>query len=203
LAINSASFGWGVNAELPIKGKWSVFSGVHSFSLNNQYKGQLNYSANEEKITKITRFINDPIKGVIAIESFDTSLVSVTKSRNIELQNSYQLIQIPLGMSYNFGYKSFDFSLNASAMLNWSREQSFQSVNWQNDQVSKMETSNNLFGLGLNAGLKVYYPLSNRFKVFVMPGVQSYSMNGVKSSYSHNESVLAKQVQVGIRYSVF
>jgi hypothetical protein len=203
LAINSASFGWGVNAELPIKGKWSVFSGVHSFSLNNQYKGQLNYSANEEKITKITRFINDPIKGVVAIESFDTSLVSVAKSRNIELQNSYQLIQIPLGMSYNFGYKSFEFSLNASAMLNWSREQSFQSVNWQNDQVSKMESSNNLFGLGLNAGLKVYYPLSNRFKVFVMPGVQSYSMNGVKSSYSHNESVLAKQVQVGIRYSVF
>jgi hypothetical protein len=203
LATNSASFGWGVNAELPIKGRWSVFSGVHSFSLNNQYKGQLNYSVDEDKITKITRFINDPIKGVIAIESFDTSLVSVAKSRNIELQNSYQLIQIPLGMSYNFGYKSFEFSLNASAMLNWSREQSFQSVNWQNDQVSKMETSNNLFGLGLNAGLKVYYPLSNRFKVFVMPGVQSYSMNGVKSSYSHNESVLAKQVQVGIRYSVF
>jgi archaeosine-15-forming tRNA-guanine transglycosylase len=106
-------------------------------------------------------------------------------------------------MSYNFGYKSFDFSLNASAMLNWSREQRFQSVNWQNDQVSKMESSNNLFGLGLNAGLKVYYPLSNHFKVFVMPGVQSYNMSGVKSSYSHNESVFAKQVQVGIRYSVF
>jgi len=203
LATNSVSFGWGVNAELPTKGKWSVFSGVHSFSLNNQYKGQLNYSVNEEKITKTTRYINDPIKGVIAIESFDTSMVSVAKNKNIELQNSYQLIQIPLGMSYNFGYKSFEFSLNAAAMLNWSRKQSFQSVNWQNDQISKMESSNNLFGLGLNTGLKVYYPLSNHFKVFVMPGVQSYNMSGVKSSYSHNESVFAKQVQVGIRYSVF
>lgn len=203
LAINSSSFGWGVNVELPIKGKWSAFSGVHGFSLNNRYKGQVEYSVNEEKITKTTRYINDPIKGVIAIESFDTSVISVAKNKNIELQNSYQLIQIPLGMSYNFGYKSFEFSLNASAMLNWSRKQSFQSVNWQNDQISKMESSNNLFGLGLNAGLKVYYPLSNHFKVFVMPGVQSYNMSGVKSSYSHNESVFAKQVQVGIRYSVF
>jgi hypothetical protein len=203
LATNSASFGWGVNVELPLKGRWNVFSGVHSFNLNNQYKGQIKYSENEEKITKTTRFINDPIKGVITVESFDTSLFSVSKSKNIELQNSYKLIQIPLGMSYNFGYKSFEFSLNASAMLNWSREQSFQSINWQNDQVNKTESSNNLFGLGVNAGIKVYYPLSNHFKVFVMPGIQSYSMNGVKSLNSHNESLLAKQLQVGIRYSVF
>lgn len=203
LATNSASFGWGINVELPLKGKWNVFSGVHSFNLNNQYKGQIEYSENEEKITKTTRFINDPIKGVITVESFDTSLVSVSKSKNIELQNSYKLIQIPLGMSYNFGYKSFEFSLNAAAMLNWSREQSFQSINWQNDQINKTESSNNLFGLGVNAGIKVYYPLSNHFKIFVQPGIQSYSMNGVKSSYSHNESVLAKQLQVGIRYSVF
>lgn len=203
LAINSTSFGWGVNVGLPIEGRWNVFSGVHSFNLDNQYKGQIKYSESQEKITKTTRFINDPIKGLITIESFDTSLVSVAKSRNIELQNSYKLIQVPLGISYNFGYKSFEFSLNAAAMLNWSKEQSFQSINWQNDQINNIKSSKNLFGLGVNAGLKVYYPLSTHFKVFLMPGLQSYKMKGVKTLYSHNESVLSKQVQVGIRYSLF
>jgi hypothetical protein len=204
-AVSKASLnqGFGFRISIPVSSKWNVFTGLNYREQSNLYKGQLDYNAEHTQINQHIKYINDPIKGVVKIVTYDTVNSQVTNSQNVNFKNQYKIFQLPLGLSYNFGYKKFDFSINGSALFNYIKSSQGQNINLDQHIVLPYSSSKGTLGFGAGLSVMGAYKLSNRIRLIAEPGFQYF---GLKSNHFGNkidEKVLSPQLSLGIRYTLF
>ena len=64
----------------------------------SHYRGDLPYSEAFTNITTKVTFINDPIKGVIRVETKDTVSGIAAKTKALDFRNTYSLFRLPIGL---------------------------------------------------------------------------------------------------------
>jgi hypothetical protein len=192
---------YGFRVITPLKDRWSVFSGLNVHIQNAKYQFDYVTISNEKEVKLVTRYLNDPILGVVPFSVLDT--VDVTKSitNTFQLKNNYKLIQIPFGFSYHIAYKKFDVGVNLSSMLNVNVQS--QIMNIDDLKVQTIESSKHTFSMSHALGLQVAYGLSPKWKVFAEPSLQFLTIQSKKVGNSIDERFLNRQLALGLKYSLF
>ncbi len=203
ISRNSYHPQYGLRASVPVSPRISVFSGLYYQEQGNLYNGNVNKQEAFTRINTITTYINDPMKGPIKVISYDTVSGMENRQTAYNFKNSYKLFQLPLGFSYNFGFKKFDFALNTSALINLVSSSSGQYMDIQNNNTKSFASSGKYFGFGAGFGFMTAYRISPKFRLILEPGVQYFGINAIKAGNNMNEKVLNKQLTIGLRYSVF
>jgi hypothetical protein len=195
------SNGFGFRFIMPLKDRWSVFSGLNVLTQNSKYKFAINQTTQEKEVKLVTRYINDPILGIVPFQAWDTIEVSKTNSQNHDLRNKYTLIQLPIGLSYQTAYKKISLGFNLSTVLNLTSQ---SQVMYLDDSKVLLKNSNTKsLSMSHAFGLQLGYDLNSKWKVFAEPSLQFLTINGKKVGSNVNERFLNKQLSVGLRYSLF
>lgn len=199
----SLNQGFGFRVSVPVSSKWNVFSGLNYKEQSNQYKGDLSYNEEQTQINQHVKYINDPIKGVIKVITYDTVTFQASNKQSVNFKNQYKVFQLPIGISYNFGYKAFDFSINGSALLNYIKSSQGNNINLDQHVVLPYSSNKGAFGFGAGLSVMGAYKLNNRIRLIAEPGLQYF---GLKSNHFGNnlrEKVLSPQLSIGLRYTLF
>ncbi len=204
-AVSKASInqGFGFRISVPVSSKWNVFSGLNYKEQSNQYKGSLSYNKEQTQINQHIKYINDPIKGVIKVVTYDTVTFQASNSQSVNFKNQYKIFQLPIGFSYNFGYKAFDFAINGSALFNYIKSSQGHNINLDQHIVLPYGSNKGTFGFGAGLSVMGAYKLNNRIRLIAEPGLQYF---GLKSNHFGNnlkEKVLSPQLSIGLRYTLF
>jgi hypothetical protein len=203
LSKSSLNQGFGIRVSMPISSKWNVFAGLNYKEQSNLYKGRLFYTNEQTQINQTVKYINDPIKGVVKVVTYDTLMFQASNSQSANFKNQYKIFQLPVGFSYNFGYKQFDFSVNGSVLFNYIK--SSQGQNLDLDQHTLLPYSSNKGTVGFGAGLSVMsaYKINNRIRLIAEPGLQFHGLNSKHFGNNLSEKVLSPQLTIGLRYTLF
>ena len=203
LSKSSLNQSFGLRVSIPIKAKWNVYAGLNYREQSNQYKGRLLYNNEQTQINQQIKYINDPIKGVVKIVTYDTVKFQASNSQSVNFKNQYKIFQLPLGFSYNFGYKQLDFSINGSALFNYIKSSQGQNIHL--DQHIVLPYSSNKGTIGFGAGLSVMgaYKLNNRIRLIAEPGLQYFGLKSIHFGNSLKENVISTQLTIGLRYTLF
>ncbi len=194
---------FGVRISVPISKRINVFSGVNMAQQENLYKGIITENSKYTSIRKLTGYINDPVRGVIPFSYQDTSYVNKTTSTKYNFTNAYKLLQIPLGLSYNFGFKKFDFAVNASSLINIYTNSQGHNIDFEKQQTSSFKSNKKNIGLGACISFMTAYRFNNRFKFIVEPSFNFYKIKAQNYANQMSESVLNNFLTVGLRYNLF
>lgn len=203
LSINVYNNAFGFRINKPLKNQWSLFSGLNYLNQTSHFKGSLSEFKSEQKITKISSYINDPVRGVVLVETFDTQNLTRNIKHPIDLKNTYSIFQLPIGLSYNVGYKNFEFAINSSALLNLVSMSKGNTLNAFNYSDSRFNSGKKYLNVGFGIGLGSTYKLSPKFKLLIEPGLQIFNVSSLKAGNNINERLFNKQLSVGVRYSIF
>lgn len=192
----------GIRVSVPLKGKLSVFAGLGYMNQIVHYRGDYIYNEAFTNITSKVSFINDPIRGVIRVETKDTVRGIAAKSKAVDFKNTYSLFRMPLGLGYNFGAGKFDFTLYGSADLNLL---TYAKVNTMLSEANTLLKTSNAKSLHLGAGMSFMtaYRISPRFRLIAEPGVNYMHLKGASTGNFTNEKIYNFTATLGIRYSVF
>jgi hypothetical protein len=193
----------GIRISKPISKQFNIFSGLFYNTISNAYLGKIAYSSDEVKINKNVRYINDPVNGVIQVITYDTVNYVAQNTQNIDYKNKYQMFQVPIGFSYNFGYKSIDFSLHGSALFNVIKSSKGYVLNTELHNSEAFESSEKIIGLGAGFSIMSAYRISPKFRLILEPGFQYYGINSKKAGNNINEKTFNTQLTIGLRYTVF
>lgn len=193
---------FGIRVSAPIKGPLSLFAGLGYMDQILHYRGNLSYDEAYTRINTKVTFINDPIKGVIRVETKDTVSGIASQTKSVDFRNQYSLLRMPLGLGYNFGAGKFDFSLYGSADLNLL---TYAKVNTMLNEANALVKTSNSKSLNIGAGMSFMaaYRISPRFKLIAEPGLHYMRLNGRNTGNFTNEKILNFTASLGIRYSVF
>lgn len=199
---NNINQQFGLRVSTPVFGKFTAFAGLNLLNLNTNYNGTFNYQEQGEVIRKNITYINDPIKGVITVVKYDTSVQTLNKSKNLDFKNTYSVFRMPIGLAYNFGIKKFDFAINASADLNLIAHSTVY-TQLTETQTANYTTQSKFLNLGAGLSFMAAYQLSPKFKLIAEPGVSYMCLNADKTGFARTERVLNYTTSVGLRYSLF
>lgn len=193
---------FGVRVSAPVKGRLSVFAGLGYMNQILHYRGNVSYNEAFTTINTKVSFINDPIKGVIRVETKDTVNGIATKTRSVDMKNTYSLFRVPLGVGYNFGIGKFDFTVYGSADINVLTS---ASANTRITEVNPVLSQNNNKSLHLGAGFSFMsaYRISPRFRLIAEPGVYYMNLNSSKTGNFASEKIYNFTGSIGLRYSLF
>lgn len=193
---------FGVRVSAPVKGSLSVFAGLGYMDQILHYRGNLSYSEAYTNINTKVTFINDPIKGVIRVETKDTVSGIASKTKAVDFRNQYSLVRMPLGLGYNFGAGKFDFSVYGSADLNLL---TYARVNTMLNEANVLVKTSNSKSLNIGAGMSFMaaYRISPRFRLIAEPGLHYMKLNRRQTGNFTNEKIFNFTASLGIRYSVF
>ncbi len=203
IAGNTYSAQFGIRVSKPVTSRLSVFSGL---AYNDQaclYKGIVTRPEEVTTINQVITYINDPVNGSMKVTTYDTVTGMVDKQTGYNYRNSYKMFQIPVGMSYNFGYKKFNFALNGSALVNMISRSAGQSMDLNNHNTREFSSSGKYVGLGGGFSFMAALQVSPRFRFIFEPGLQYFKINSLKAGNNVNEKVFNKQLSIGLRYTVF
>ncbi len=199
----SINQGLGIRVSVPVSPQWNVFAGLNYKEQSNQYKGRLLYTKDQTQINQTVRYINDPIKGVVKVVTYDTVMVKASNSLSVNFKNQYKIFQVPIGFSYNFGYKAFDFALNGSALFNYIKSSQGQNINLDQHTVLPYSSSKGAFGFGAGLSVMSAYKLNNRIRLIAEPGLQYFGLRSNHFGNNLSERVLSPQLTIGLRYTLF
>lgn|GEM_PF-6121073 len=204
-AISKTSYNdqYGVRVSMPVNKQISVFTGLFVRRQSNHYKGDLHYETELSRIDQTIRFINDPSGNVIKVVTYDTVLYKAGQTQHVDYRNSFSMFQLPLGMSYNFGYKKFDFAIHGSALINMFRNSSGHTLNLSEHNTGSFESARTFMGLGAGMSFMSAFRISPKFRFILEPGIQYFGINAIKAGSNIRERSLSPQMSVGIRYTVF
>lgn len=204
-AISKASFNdqYGVRLSMPVSNQFSVFTGLYFRRQSNHYKGELHYESEQSRIDQTIRYINDPSGNVIKIVSYDTVSYKAGQIQKVDHRNTFSLFQLPLGLSYNFGFKRFDFALHGSALINMFRNSSGHTLNLAEHNTGSFKSSRTFMGLGAGMSFMTAIRISPKFRFILEPGIQYFGINAIKAGSNIREKSLSPQMSIGIRYAVF
>ena len=170
---------------------------------SNLYRGTVMHGEPATQINKIVSYINDPIKGPVMITTFDTVNYTAMKGAGYDFRNTYKLFQLPLGASYCFGYHKFDFSINASALINVFTSSTGRIMNVHAGSSEAYTSSSKYAGIGSGLSFMAAYPVTPKFKLILEPGLQYFNIRATKAGNNINEGVFNEQLSLGLRYILF
>ncbi len=190
-----------VRISTPLSNRFNIFTGIGMNQLNTKFEGLIPNTTNKVHYETSTFFINDPITGKpTPIQHTDTVLNGPVAYK---FSNSYKLMQIPIGLSYNMGFKRFDLALNGAAVFNLTTQARGTNPNFELEQMSNFNSNQKHLGLGASISLMVAYKLTNKIRLIAEPGVQFYKINARKNGNAVNENIFNKGFSLGIRYTLF
>lgn len=204
-AISKVSYNdqFGVRVSMPVSKQFSVFTGFFVRRQSNHYKGDLNYETEQSRIDQTIRYINDPSGNVIKVVTYDTVLYKAGQTQHVDYRNAFRMFQLPLGISYNFGYRKFDFAFHGSALINMFRNSSGHTLNLSEHNTGSFESAKTFMGLGAGMSFMSAFRISPKFRFILEPGIQYFGINALKAGSNIRERSISPQMSVGIRYTVF
>ncbi len=203
MSKNNINQQFGARLSYPICQQWSLFAGASYLQLNTTYKGSIDHRENAVRYETVTSYINDPVRGTIPVTRIDTIQYVKSDNKQYNAENQYKIVQLPIGMSYNFGYKKFGFAIHASALFNVYAHSEGQNMDFANRQVTSYNSSKKHLGMGTGFSFMASYPLSNRLRAVLEPGFQYFGINGSKNGNVVNERIFNNSLSIGLRYSLF
>ena len=191
-----------VRVSAPVKGRLSVFAGLGYMNQILHYRGDLTYNEAFTQINTKVTFINDPVKGVIRVETKDTVNGMASKTRAVDFKNTYSVFRMPVGLGYNFGLGKFDFTLYGSADINVLTSAVANSrIAEANPLISR--TNNKSLHLGAGLSFMSAYRISPRFRLILEPGMHYMQLNSSKTGNFGHEKIYNFTGTLGLRYSLF
>lgn len=194
---------YGFRVTIPIANKISLFSGLNYTEQNSQYKGSITNQINETSIQTRTEYINDPILGTISREYQDTTNTIVSSTNNYNFSNSYKMFQLPFGLSYNFGFKKFDFAPHIATLINVYTSSNGKNIDFKTNNTQNFSSNKKQVGIGASISFMAAYSITNKFKLIFEPGVQWYKIKANNTSNKMSENRLNNQLTIGLRYTIF
>lgn len=194
---------FGIRVSVPVSKQFSVFTGLFMRNQSNHYKGSLYYQENAVRIDETVTYINDPNGGVIKQVSYDTVNYTTSNTQNINFKNTYSMMQLPLGFSYNFGHGKFDFAFHGSALINVFRNSNGHALNLMEHNTTNYSSNKTFVGFGAGLSWMAAYKISPKFRLIMEPGVQYFGINALKVGNNIKEKSFSPQFSVGLRYTVF
>lgn len=203
--LSSMAFSQAVGARFHFSliKQWSAFSGLSFLNQNTRFKGTFSEFQQVVKINNITTYINDPIRGVIPVQTIDTQYLTNNIKHNVDVKNRYTIFQIPIGLTYNVGYGALELGLNGSAVANFttmSKGKVFKAVSLNNETFN---SGKKFFNLGAAFGVAAAYKISPHIKILLEPSIQIFNVSALKANNNINERMFNKQLNIGIRYQLF
>jgi hypothetical protein len=193
---------YGFRAVVPLKNKWSVFSGLNMLNQNSKYQFDVKSDIHSKEVKLVTRYLNDPILGVLPFVVSDTVDVINSVTNKYKLRNNYKIIQIPIGVSYQMALnKKIEVGIKLSSMFNVNVQSQIMILD--DLKVKTINNTNKSFSLSHALGVQLAYGLSPKWKVFAEPSLQFMSLNSKKLGNNIDERFLNKQLAFGLRYSLF
>lgn len=203
ISASSYNTQFGIRLSVPLKQAFSVFGGVNYRAQSNRFKGDITYYSDETRVDKHVSYINDPVKGVVQVVRYDTVNFTSQNVRELNFTNTYTLIQLPLGVSYNFGYGRFDFACHGSVLMNAFVRSSGQALDAGSGDSKAFSSSRPFYGIGGGLGFMAAARISSRFRLIAEPGLQFYGINSRKAGNNISEKALSGGLSLGLRYTVF
>lgn len=203
--INAIGFNqqFGVRVSMPVSRRFNVFAGLLQNQQVSRYSGEMTYETSQQVIKQQTKFINDPIRGVIQVVTYDTQHVKKNNSHQVDHNNMYSVFRMPLGMSYNFGLGKFDFSVNAALDVNYLSSSKGLLFNRETQQMTAFSSNRTSMNIGSSLSLMSAYQLSNRFRLILEPGLQHMNLKSKHTGHAVNERFINFNLALGLRYTVF
>lgn len=192
-----------IRVNMPLKNNLSVYSGMAYTQMNHLYSGQIFKTKHVIEYVNRTIFINDPITGVRPVTVTDRLEYDKETKTNFNFKNKYQVFQLPIGVSYNYGYKKFDFAINTGINLNLINSIAGYNLNQNSDGLVSYSSSKKNINLGANFGVMATYPLNYKYKLVFEPHLNMFGINANKFGNNINPNTLNLGVKLGLRYTVF
>lgn len=203
ISVGSYNSQYGVRVSMPIGHNINLFSGIFMQNQSNLYRGTIQHGEPATQVNKIVSYINDPVKGPVMITTYDTVNYTAMKSSGYDFRNTYKLFQLPVGASYCFGYHKFDFSVNASALINVFTSSTGRIINVHAGSSEIYTSTSKYAGIGSGLSFMAAYPVTPKFKLILEPGLQYFKIHATKAGNNMNEGVFNKQLSIGLRYTLF
>ncbi len=201
--LNRSNYNQSFNARVsfPVSERINIYTGFAICNINTQYTGSIaNHSGKVHYETSV-HYINDPITGKpTAIQQTDT-VQNGPMAYNF--RNSYKIMQLPIGLSYNMGYKKFDFAIHGGALLNVLSNAKGTNANFELEQTSRFNSNKKSISLGASLSFMAAYKLNNKLRLIVEPGFQMYKINAQKNGNLMNETIFNNALSIGLRYTLF
>lgn len=203
ISVSSYNAQFGIRLSVPVKQAFSVFGGLNYRAQANRYRGDIVSYKDETRVDKHVSYINDPVKGVIQVVRYDTVNYTAQNVNEVNYTNTYTMIQLPLGISYNLGYGRYDFACHGSVLLNAFVRSNGQALETQSGSSRAFSSSRPFYGIGGGFGLMAAAKLTPRFRLIAEPGFQFYGINSRKAGNNMSERALSGGISLGLRYTVF
>lgn len=201
LSKRNANQALNLRVSKPISSRFNVFVGIGMNQLNTKFQGSIPNSTNKVHYETSTYFINDPITGLpTPVQHTDTILNGPVA---YQFTNSYKLMQIPIGLSYNMGFKRFDLAIHGAGLMNITTLARGTNPNFDLEKMSSFNSNKKHLGLGASISLMVAYKITNRIRIIAEPGVQYFKLNARKNGNAVNENIFNSGVSIGLRYTLF
>ncbi len=190
-----------IRVSFPISSRINVFTGFGYMNLTTSFKGTIQNTENRVHYVSVTDYINDPVTGnQIPVQRIETVK---NEDVNYNFKNTYKIMQVPLGLSYNIGLSKFDFALHGGALVNICINAKGQNADFNKELTSEFNSSRKHLGFGASLSFMAAYKLNNRFKLIAEPGLQYFKINSQKSGNIMNETILNNGLSLGLRYTLF
>jgi hypothetical protein len=201
LAKSNPNHAFNVRISTPINSHINLFTGFGLNQINTKFDGQIPNTTNKVHYETSTYYINDPITGLPKlVQQIDTVLNGPV---NYNFANRYTLMQIPIGLSYNFGFDKMDIGIHGSALMNITSKANGMNPDFNLEKMQSFSSNQKQVGFGASLSLMVAYKLTNKIKVIAEPGLQFYQLGGKKIGNAMNENILNKGLNIGLRYTLF
>jgi len=201
LAKSNPNHAFNVRISTPINSRINLFTGFGLNQINTKFDGQIANTTNKVHYETSTYYINDPITGLPKLVQQIDTILNGPVSYNFA--NHYTLMQIPIGLSYNFGFDKMDIGIHGSALMNITTKANGMNPDFNLEKMQSFTASQKQVGFGASVSLMVAYKLTNKIKIIAEPGLQFYQLGGKKIGNSMNENIFNKGLSVGLRYTLF
>ncbi len=201
LAKSNANHAFNVRVSTPINSHMNVFTGFGLNQINTQFDGKIPNTTNKVHYETSTYYINDPITGLPKLVQQIDTILNGPVSYNFA--NRYMVMQIPLGLSYNFGFDKMDIGIHGSALMNITTKANGMNPDFNLEKMQSFSSNKKQLGFGASLSLMVAYKLTNKIKIIAEPGLQFYQLGGKKIGNAMNENILNKGLNIGLRYTLF
>jgi hypothetical protein len=201
LAKSNPNHAFNLRISTPINSHINLFTGFGLNQINTKFDGQIANTTNKVHYETSTYYINDPITGLPKlVQQIDTVLNGPV---SYNFANHYTLMQIPIGLSYNFGFDKMDIGIHGSALMNITSKANGMNPDFNLEKMKSFSSNQKQVGFGASLSLMFAYKLTNKIKIIAEPSIQFYQLGGKKIGSAMNENILNKGLSVGLRYTLF
>lgn len=185
----SFSFNTGVRVNFLTEFDWVFRTGLVYTQINEIFKTQ-----HEETVTTVDVLTGD-------------TLGTQTGLRDVNIRNSYRMIDIPLLIGYESKMKKFKLNINAGAFINLSAEQKGalfspivdRVVYFTDGHPEQYDIFRKRIGWSAFVGLGFNIPLNKKLQFIIEPHVRYYPKSFTLKTYKLNQKYVSGGVMIGLR----